>query len=159
MAARANPTQRALYIAYRLPKLPPIRELSMLLHHQPDLSLLVDLHHLKIILGLMMLRRSLETATYSVYGPFWQPTTSARHLCHGPWESRAWRSKHLVPRSWTAFVRAALNEDDELPTFFLTLTLTGARIPEVLALTAESIDGADEGLEFQAPKQRNRKTF
>lgn len=43
--------------------------------------------------------------------------------------------------------------------FCLTLAFTGARISEVLALTASRIDTADEAVAFETLKQRKKRVF
>jgi integrase len=58
-----------------------------------------------------------------------------------------------------AFVYAASNEKEPISTFCLTMAFTGARISEVLALTANRIDTADEAIIIETLKQRKKKVF
>jgi site-specific recombinase XerD len=67
--------------------------------------------------------------------------------------------KYLIARERLAFVHAASRERDAISTFCLTLAFTGARISEVLALTASRIDAADEAIVFETLKQRRKKIF
>lgn len=67
--------------------------------------------------------------------------------------------KYLTARERLAFVYAASNESAAISTFCLTLAFTGARISEVLALTAGRIDAADEAIIFETLKQRKRRIF
>ena len=67
--------------------------------------------------------------------------------------------KYVVPRERTAFVKSALQAEDNIAAFCLTLTITGARISEVLALGIGGVDVGDEGVVFQTLKQRGKKKF
>ncbi|HEY1709859.1 MAG TPA: hypothetical protein VGG10_16440 [Rhizomicrobium sp.] len=67
--------------------------------------------------------------------------------------------KYLVARDRLAFVRAAAMEREGIATFCLTLAFTGARISEVLALTASRVDAADEAIIFETLKQRKKGVF
>ncbi|HTV29514.1 MAG TPA: site-specific integrase [Xanthobacteraceae bacterium] len=67
--------------------------------------------------------------------------------------------KYLTARERLAFVYAASNEEPAASTFCLTLAFTGARISEVLALSASRIDAADEAIIFETLKQRRKKVF
>lgn len=67
--------------------------------------------------------------------------------------------KYLIARERLAFVYAASKESDAMSTFCLTLAFTGARISEVLALTANHIDAADEAIIFETLKQRRKQVF
>jgi len=67
--------------------------------------------------------------------------------------------KYLIARERLAFVYAASKEHDAILTFCLTLAFTGARISEVLALTASRIDAADEAIIFETLKQRRKQIF
>jgi len=67
--------------------------------------------------------------------------------------------KYLVARERLAFISAAMNEDDAVATFCLTLAITGARISEVLALTADRIDAANGAIVFKTLKQREKLVF
>ena len=57
--------------------------------------------------------------------------------------------KYLTARERLAFVYAASNETEAVSTFCLTLAFTGARISEVLALTINRVDAADEAIIFE----------
>jgi hypothetical protein len=91
-----------------------------------------------------VLRRSFEFALYSVYEGF-----SASIAPH----------KYLAARERLAFVYAASKEDLPASTFCLTLAFTGARISEVLSLTTNRIDVADEAIIFETLKQRKKNIF
>lgn len=67
--------------------------------------------------------------------------------------------KYLTARERLAFFYAASKEKDAISTFCLTMAFTGARISEVLALTAGRIDVADEAIIFETLKQRKKKVF
>ncbi len=67
--------------------------------------------------------------------------------------------KYLIAREQLAFVYAASNETEAISTFCLTLAFTGARISEVLALTANRIDVADEAIVFETLKQRKKHVY
>ena len=67
--------------------------------------------------------------------------------------------KYLIARERLAFVYAASKEPEAIATFCLTLAFTGARISEVLALTANRIDSADEAIIFETLKQRKKRVF
>ncbi len=67
--------------------------------------------------------------------------------------------KYLIAREQLAFVYAASKEPPAISTFCLTLAFTGARISEVLALTANRIDAADEAIIFETLKQRRKQAF
>ncbi len=69
------------------------------------------------------------------------------------------RRKYLVASEREAFVRAANVEGGSIGTFCLTLALTGARISEVLALTAERIDVSAEAIVFETLKRRRKCVF
>lgn len=60
--------------------------------------------------------------------------------------------KYLIAHERLAFVYAASKEPGVASTFCLTLAFTGARILEVLALTANRIDVADEAIIFETLK-------
>src|SRR5690242_15785104 len=62
--------------------------------------------------------------------------------------------KYLVARERLVFVLAAHGEDDLTASFCLTVALTGARISEVLALTADRVDIANEAIVIETLKQR-----
>jgi len=67
--------------------------------------------------------------------------------------------KYLVARERAAFVRAAVAEGGTVGSFCLTLAFTGARISEVLALTAERIDFENGAIVFETLKQRKGGIF
>lgn len=67
--------------------------------------------------------------------------------------------KYLVARERLAFVYATSKEPAAVSTFCLTLAFTGARISEVLALTANRIDTTDEAVVFATLKQRKKQVF
>jgi len=67
--------------------------------------------------------------------------------------------KYITSRERRAFVCAAMKEREAVSTFCLTLAFTGARISEVLALTASRIDAADEAIVFETLKQRRKQVF
>jgi integrase/recombinase XerD len=67
--------------------------------------------------------------------------------------------KYLVARERLAFARAACAEGGKIGTFCLTLAFTGARISEVLALTAARIDKGNSAIVFESLKRRERGIF
>lgn len=67
--------------------------------------------------------------------------------------------KYLTARERLAFVYAASQEKIPVCTFCLTMAFTGARISEVLALTPNRIDMADEAVVFETLKQRRKNVF
>ena len=67
--------------------------------------------------------------------------------------------KYLTARERLAFVCAASKKPAAISTFCLTMAFTGARISEVLALTATRIDAADEAIIFETLKQRKKRVF
>lgn len=67
--------------------------------------------------------------------------------------------KYLTARERLAFVYAASKEATPISTFCLTMAFTGARISEVLALTTNRIDVADEAIIFETLKQRRKNVF
>lgn len=67
--------------------------------------------------------------------------------------------KYLVTRERRAFVRAALRRDVAEADFCLTLAVTGGRISEVLALTWDRVDFANEMIVFRTLKQRSKLVF
>ena len=67
--------------------------------------------------------------------------------------------KYLIARERLAFVYAASKESNPISTFCLTLAFTGARISEVLALTADRVDAANETIVIETLKQRKKKVF
>jgi integrase/recombinase XerD len=69
------------------------------------------------------------------------------------------RRKYLTSVERAAFVQAALAADRVIGTFCLTLALTGARISEVLALTADRVDVGTSSVVFETLKRRERGVF
>lgn len=67
--------------------------------------------------------------------------------------------KYLVARKRLAFVYAASKRNPDISTFCLTLAFAGARISEILSLTATRIDVADEAIVFETLKQRRKGVF
>jgi integrase/recombinase XerD len=67
--------------------------------------------------------------------------------------------KYITSRERLAFVRAASKEREAVSTFCLTLAFTGARISEVLALTANRIDESGATIVFETLKQRKKRIF
>jgi integrase/recombinase XerD len=67
--------------------------------------------------------------------------------------------KYLIAPERLAFVHTASLESEEVSAFCLTLAFTGARLSEVLALTANRVDVADETIVFETLKQRKRHVF
>jgi integrase len=67
--------------------------------------------------------------------------------------------KYLVARERCAFARAACAKGGMVATFCLTLAFTGARISEVLALTAERLDKGNCTIVFESLKRRERGIF
>lgn len=67
--------------------------------------------------------------------------------------------KYLVARERAAFVRAAFGDGGVVGSFSLTLAFTGARISDVLPLTAGRINAADEAIIFKTLKQRKKQVF
>lgn len=67
--------------------------------------------------------------------------------------------KYLVAAERLAFVNAALRESDLIASFCLTIAVTGARISEVLALTSDRIDAANQAIVFETLKQRESGVF
>ncbi len=67
--------------------------------------------------------------------------------------------KYLTTKERAAFVRMAIRTGGATGTFCAVLTLTGARISEVLALTPERIDRANGAIVFETLKRRERGIF
>jgi integrase/recombinase XerD len=67
--------------------------------------------------------------------------------------------KYLTARERLAFVYAASQNGPAIATFCLTIAFTGARISEVLALTIERINIADESIIFETLKRRRKCLF
>jgi integrase len=69
---------------------------------------------------------------------------------------RRGRRKYLVPAERAAFLQAALQAGGITGSFCAVLTLSGARISEVLALTPENIDDANGAINFETLKRRKK---
>jgi integrase/recombinase XerD len=69
------------------------------------------------------------------------------------------RRKYLLPTERRRFLQAALDAPGTTATFCAVLTLCGARISEVLALTPEQIDEANNTITFETLKRRKRGAF
>ena len=67
--------------------------------------------------------------------------------------------KYLTARERVAFAKAAMAEGGDVATLCLTLAFTGARISEVLALTARQIDAANGAIVIETLKRRQRRVF
>jgi integrase/recombinase XerD len=67
--------------------------------------------------------------------------------------------KYLTASERRNFVAVALRTAPPILTFCLTLLYTGARISEILALTPERIDRADNVIVFETLKRRKRGVF
>ncbi|MGD0865494.1 MAG: tyrosine-type recombinase/integrase [Rhizomicrobium sp.] len=67
--------------------------------------------------------------------------------------------KYLVAHERLASARQTRAEGHDVGTFCLTLAPTGARISEVLALTADRIDAGNASIVFETLKQRKRGMF
>lgn len=67
--------------------------------------------------------------------------------------------KYLTSKERVAFIRAARDRPSDIQAFCVTLAITGARISEVLALTALNIDIADRTIVFETLKRRRRGVF
>jgi integrase len=69
------------------------------------------------------------------------------------------RRKYLVASERGAFLQAALDAGGKTASFCAVLTLTGARISEVLALTPERIDEGACTITFETLKRRRRGVY
>lgn len=69
------------------------------------------------------------------------------------------RRKYLTADERKAFVSAALKRESRQASFCVTLALTGARISEVLAITADRIDLASATIAIETLKRRQRGIF
>lgn len=69
------------------------------------------------------------------------------------------RRKYLSASERKAFIRSAIRTGGDTGLFCLTLVLTGARISEVLQLTAQRIDASAGALVFETLKRRKRGIF
>jgi integrase len=74
------------------------------------------------------------------------------------YDSRGGR-KYLTSQERRAFAMAALRSAPPILTFCLTLLYTGARVSELLALTPERIDRANNAIIFETLKRRRRGVF
>ena len=92
------------------------------------------------------------TSIFSMVGRTIEPMTAALFDMRG-------NRKYLVARERSAFVYAASMERAEVSTFCVTLALTGARISELLALTAGRIDAADGAIIFETLKRRKKQMY
>ncbi|MEI9933198.1 MAG: site-specific integrase [Rhizomicrobium sp.] len=66
------------------------------------------------------------------------------------------RRKYLVSTERAAFLHAALQIGGKTASFCAVLTFSGARISEILALTAERIDEAQGTINFETLKRRKK---
>jgi integrase len=66
------------------------------------------------------------------------------------------RRKYLVQTERAAFLKAAMYVSGETGSFCAVLSLSGARISEVLALSAERIDEANGAINFDTLKRRKK---
>jgi len=69
------------------------------------------------------------------------------------------RRKYLVPMERKQFLQAALDVGGKTASFCAVLVFSGARISEVLALTAERIDDANGTINFETLKRRKKGHF
>jgi integrase/recombinase XerD len=69
------------------------------------------------------------------------------------------KRKYVVAAERRRFVTAALEEGGAIASFCATLALTGARISEVLALTAGRIDADEGAIVFETLKRRRKGVF
>jgi integrase len=67
--------------------------------------------------------------------------------------------KYLTPVERAAFIAAALKADPNASSFCLTLALTGARISEVLTLTADRLDQGEGTVILETLKRRRKGLF
>jgi integrase len=67
--------------------------------------------------------------------------------------------KYLTPAERSAFVAAAFRADPYTSSFCVTLALTGARISEVLSLTADRLDQNEGTIVFETLKRRRKGLF
>lgn len=67
--------------------------------------------------------------------------------------------KYLTASERRSFAAAALRAAPPILTFCLTLLYTGARLSEVLALTPDRIDQANNAIVFETLKRRRRGVF
>jgi integrase len=69
------------------------------------------------------------------------------------------KRKYLTSSERAAFIRAAARAGGETETFCLTLALTGARISEVLNLTADRVDAHESVIVLETLKRRSRGIY
>lgn len=67
--------------------------------------------------------------------------------------------KYLTIKERQAFLRVAVEDKPEVHTFCVTLASTGARISEVLALSPQSFDIADQTARIECLKKRQRGIY
>lgn len=67
--------------------------------------------------------------------------------------------KYLTGAEWQAFLAAAEKAEPFTRTFCATIAYCGARISEVRALTANSIDEANEAIVFECLKRQRKGVF
>jgi len=67
--------------------------------------------------------------------------------------------KYLTANERIAFINVARKMEPSIGTFCLTIALTGARISEVLALTADRVDVAYGAVVIETLKRRQRGVF
>lgn len=67
--------------------------------------------------------------------------------------------KYLISEEWRAFLATASKAEPVVRSFCITLAYTGARISEVRALTAESIDLANDSIVIECLKRRRRGIY
>jgi integrase len=67
--------------------------------------------------------------------------------------------KYLTPVERAAFLTAAYRADPQTGSFCVTLALTGARISEVLALTASRLDQSEGTIVLETLKRRRKGLF
>ncbi|HJT42097.1 MAG TPA: site-specific integrase [Rhizomicrobium sp.] len=71
----------------------------------------------------------------------------------------AGQRKYLTPSERAAFIAAAFRADGSTGSFCVTLALTGARISEVLALTADRLDRGEGTIILETLKRRRKGLF
>src|ERR1051325_3213146 len=72
---------------------------------------------------------------------------------------RSGQRKYLTSNERKAFVIAALAMEPRKASFCLTLALTGARISEVLAVTADRIETSSATIAIETLERRRRGIF
>lgn len=71
----------------------------------------------------------------------------------------AGQRKYLTAEERTAFLKAAEHADRQARTLCMTLTYTGCRISEALALTADRVDLSGKVIVFESLKKRRRGLY